>query len=111
MEDLAGQKCEACRRDAPLVTSEQVKELHPKVSDWQIIEVDGVQRLTRTFSFTNFVEAIDFTNRVGAIAEEEGHHPAIITEYGSVTVTWWSHKIKGLHINDFIMAARTDRLC
>ncbi len=111
MEDLAGQTCEACRIDAPLVTPEQLKELQPKVPDWQIVEVDGVQRLTRTFSFKNFVEAVDFTNRVGAIAEGEGHHPAILTEYGSVTVTWWSHKIKGLHINDFIMAARTDRLC
>ncbi len=111
MEDLLGQKCEVCRRDAPLVTPEQVKELHPKVPDWQIVEVDGIQRLTRIFSFKSFVEAVDFTNRVGAIAEEEGHHPAILTEYGSVTVTWWSHKIRGLHINDFIMAARADRLC
>lgn len=64
----------------------------------------------RAFPFNNFVEAIEFTNRVGAIAEEEGHHPAILTEYGSVTVSWWSHKIKGLHLNDFIMAARTERV-
>ncbi|MFQ5586612.1 MAG: 4a-hydroxytetrahydrobiopterin dehydratase [Thermodesulfobacteriota bacterium] len=111
MEDLAGQQCEACRIGAPLVTPEQMKELQPKVPDWEVVEVDGIQRLTRRFSFKDFVEAIDFTNRVGAIAEEEGHHPAILTEYGSVTVTWWSHKIKGLHVNDFIMAARTDRLC
>ena len=57
----------------------------------------------------NFFQALNFTNQVGALAEEEGHHPAILTEWGQVTVTWWTHKIKGLHSNDFIMAAKTDK--
>ena len=58
----------------------------------------------------DFAEALEFTNDVGAIAEEEGHHPAILTEWGRVTVTWWTHKIRGLHRNDFIMAAKTDQI-
>jgi len=62
------------------------------------------------FSFKNFVEALAFTNSVGALAEEQGHHPDLLTEWGRVTVTWWSHKIKGLHRNDFIVAARTDQI-
>ena len=67
--------------------------------------------MSREFSFGNFVEALAFTNRVGEIAETEDHHPAILTEWGKVTVTWWSHKIRGLHKNDLIMAARTDEVC
>jgi 4a-hydroxytetrahydrobiopterin dehydratase len=85
-------------------------ELHPQVPDWQIVERDQIKRLERAFKFKNFVEALQFTNRVGELAEEEGHHPALMTEWGRVTVTWWTHKIKGLHRNDFIMAAKTDGL-
>jgi len=110
MGDLADQRCEACRAGAPLLTTEEISGYHPSIPDWEVIQVDGVQRLTRLFSFSDFVEALDFTNKVAKIAEEEGHHPSLLTEYGSVTVTWWSHEIRGLHVNDFIMAARTDRL-
>ena len=82
----------------------------PQVPEWQIIERDGVKQLERVFQFPDFVQALAFTNRVGAIAEAEGHHPALLTEWGKVTVTWWTHKIKGLHRNDFIMAAKTDEV-
>ena len=78
--------------------------------DWQFVERDGIRRLQRVFVFSNFAEALAFTNRVGAIAEAEGHHPALLTEWGRVTVTWWTHKIGGLHRNDFIMAAKPDSL-
>ena len=81
-----------------------------QIPDWEIIVIDGIKQLRRTFTFNNFVDALSFTNKVGAIAEEEGHHPAILTEWGKLTVTWWTHKIKGLHVNDFIMAAKTDKL-
>jgi 4a-hydroxytetrahydrobiopterin dehydratase len=74
-----------------------------------VYEKDGIKRLERTFKFKNFVQALEFTNQVGGLAEEEGHHPALLTEWGRVTVTWWTHKIKGLHRNDFIMAAKTDK--
>ena len=71
---------------------------------------DGVKQLQRVFRFRNFQAALAFTNRVGALAEAQGHHPLLITEWGRVTVCWWTHKIGGLHLNDFIMAARTDTL-
>ncbi len=110
MKDLAEQKCEACRAGAPLVTTEQVEELQPQVPEWKIVEIDNVKRLNRTYKFKDFAEAISFTNEVGAIAEDEGHHPEITTGYGHATVSWWTHAIGGLHMTDFIMAARTDRL-
>ncbi len=109
MDALIQEKCVACRRDAPQVTEQEVAELKPQVPDWELLERDGIKRLERAFKFANFAEALAFTNKVGALAEEEGHHPAILTEWGKVTVTWWTHKIKGLHRNDFIMAAKTDQ--
>jgi 4a-hydroxytetrahydrobiopterin dehydratase len=110
MSTLSAERCVACRRDSPRVTEAEIAELGREVSDWQLLERDGVARLERLFHFPNFADALAFTNRVGAIAEVEGHHPALLTEWGRVTVTWWTHKIRGLHRNDFIMAAKTDGL-
>ena len=110
MDTLVGMKCVACRAGEPTVTDEEIAEYHPQVPEWQIVEREGIKRLERVFKLKNFVEAMAFTNRVGELAEEEGHHPALLTEWGKVTVTWWTHKIKGLHRNDFIAAAKTDRL-
>ena len=107
---LAKIKCTACRAGQPIVTAEEIDRLHPQVANWSVLEKDGIKRLERTFKFKDFNEALSFTDRVGKIAEEEGHHPAILTEWGKVTVSWWTHKIKGLHRNDFIMAAKTDEL-
>jgi 4a-hydroxytetrahydrobiopterin dehydratase len=110
MEALKNEKCTACRRDSPQVTVAEILELKPLIPEWTLVERDGIQRLERVFRFSNFVEALNFSNRVGAIAEDEGHHPAILTEWGRVTVTLWTHKIRGLHRNDFIMAAKLDAL-
>jgi 4a-hydroxytetrahydrobiopterin dehydratase len=110
VEALAAMKCVACRRDAPTVTDEEIAELHPQVSQWDLVEIDGIKRLQRVFSFDDFAAALAFTSGVGRLAEEEGHHPALLTEWGRTTVSWWTHKIKGLHRNDFIMAAKTDEL-
>ncbi len=107
---LNQQTCVACRKDAPRLTEEEIAELHPQIPDWKIVERDGIQRLERVFTCQNFRAALDLTNRIGAIAEAEGHHPALLTEWGRVTVTWWTHKIRGLHRNDFIMAAKTDAI-
>jgi len=93
-----------------MLTDNEILMLHPQIPDWQVKEVDRVNRLERVFKFRNFAQALEFTNKVGAIADEEDHHPMIITEYGKVTVDWWTHKIGGLHKNDFIMAAKTDQL-
>jgi 4a-hydroxytetrahydrobiopterin dehydratase len=108
MDQLTQMVCVACRKGEPTVTDAEMAEYKPQIPDWQVIEVDGIKRLERVFTFPNFVEALAFTNKIGAIAETEGHHPALLTEWGRVTVTWWTHKIKGLHRNDFIMAAMTD---
>jgi 4a-hydroxytetrahydrobiopterin dehydratase len=110
METLTQMKCVACRRDEPTVTDAEIAEFHPQVSDWEVVELDGTKRLSRIFSFDDFARALEFTNKVGELAENEGHHPALLTEWGRTTVTWWTHKIRGLHRNDFVMAAKTDVL-
>ena len=109
-ETLTEATCVACRRDAPTVTGAEIDELRPQIPDWDLVEVDGIKRLRRVFPFDDFAQALAFTDAVGAAAEEQGHHPALITEWGRTTVSWWTHKIKGLHRNDFIMAAKTDEL-
>ena len=100
MSELSQQHCEACHADAPMITDEELRELMPKIPDWEVIVVDDIMRLTREFKFKNFAEAMNFSNQVGKIAEDANHHPAILTEWGKVSVTWWTHKIKGLHRND-----------
>jgi 4a-hydroxytetrahydrobiopterin dehydratase len=110
MPSLRHEKCVACRRDAPTLTDAELEELRPQIPDWSVIEVDGMKRLERTFTLPDFATALQLTDRVGSAAEDEGHHPAILTEWGRVTVTWWTHKIRGLHRNDVIMAAKTDAL-
>lgn len=110
MNTLNNQPCEACRADAPEVSEQERASLFPQIPEWIQVEEDGVEKLQRHFSFRNFEQALAFTNQVGQLAEREGHHPAILTEYGKVTVTWWTHKIGGLHRNDFICAAKTDAL-
>ena len=110
MADLKELKCVPCRGGVPPLDDLQIALFKPQTPEWQVIEVDGIMRLQRTFKLKNFAEALAFTNQVGALAEAEDHHPALVTEWGKVTVTWWTHKIKGLHQNDFIMAAKTDAL-
>jgi len=110
MSELSRQQCEACRADAPRISDDDLKTLIAEIPDWQIVVEENIMRLRREFGFKNFAQAIAFSSRVGDIAEAAGHHPAILTEWGKVTVTWWSHKIKGLHKNDLILAARTDAL-
>lgn len=107
---LKSEHCVACRRDAPRVPDDEIPALCREIPEWELAQVEGVPRLTRVFRFASFADALAFTVRVGELAEAEAHHPAILTEWGRVTVSWWTHKIRGLHRNDFIMAARTDAL-
>jgi len=107
-DSLAQGVCEPCRLGAPTVTAEEMEALLPQVPEWKVVEEDGVRRLERAFEFPDFARALAFTDRVGALAEAQGHHPVLCTEWGRVTVRWWTHKIGGLHRNDFVMAARTD---
>lgn len=110
MSELAGQRCVPCGSDTQPATDGEIRELLAEVELWELLAVDGVKQLRRVFTFPDFTSALDFTNAVGAIAEEENHHPALLTEWGQVTVSWWTHKIGGLHRNDFVMAAKTDEL-
>ena len=110
MINLAAGQCTACRAGEPTLTEAEIEDLLFHVIGWQVMEVDGIKRLVKGFKLKNFVDAVEFTNKIAVIAEEQGHHPLIITEWGRVTVQWWTHKIKGLHRNDFLMAAKTEEL-
>jgi 4a-hydroxytetrahydrobiopterin dehydratase len=110
MSDLISRTCEPCRVGAPLATAQEIEDWLLQLPQWEIREVDHIRQLTRTFTFKDFAQALAFTSKVGALAEQEGHHPEILTGWGAVTVTWWTHKIGGLHVNDFIMAAKTEAL-
>lgn len=110
MTTLAQFECIPCRGGEPTLSADEIDLLQPEAPEWKVVDRDGILQLERAFKFKNFVQALAFTNQVGQLAEEQGHHPALLTEWGRVTVTWWTHKIKGLHRNDFIMAAKTDRL-
>ena len=110
MTTLSQASCEACRIGAPTVSDSEAKELLQQIPEWSLIEVDGIKQLQRQYKFKNFVLAMAFANELAEISEAEGHHPGILVEWGKATVTWWSHSIKGLHRNDFVMAAKTDSL-
>ena len=110
MSELSEQSCEACRIDAPHATEEQIAKWLPQIADWSMVMRDSVMQLERIYEFENFVQVLDFANIVGNLAECEAHHPTLVIEYGKMTVRWWTHKINGLHENDFIMAAKTDTL-
>ena len=109
MSDLASNACEACRIDAPTVSDIEASMLIKEIEGWDLIN-DGIKKLKKEFSFSNYSDSVDFSNKVADMAEQEDHHPQIILEWGKVTVIWWSHKIKGLHKNDFICAAKTNNL-
>lgn len=108
--DLATERCEACHKDSPQVPAEEEQVLLAHIPDWDLIEVDDVKRLSRVIKVKGWRPAVDLTNRIADLADEAGHHPAILTEWGRVTVQWWTHAIKGLHRNDFVMAAKVDAL-
>jgi len=107
---LTQMECVPCRGDEPKLSQEEIEQYLPLVGDWKLITKDGVQRLTRSYKFKNFAQALAFANQVGELAESQNHHPAILVEWGRVTVDWWTYVISGLHTNDFISAAKTDQI-
>ncbi|MFB2922577.1 MULTISPECIES: 4a-hydroxytetrahydrobiopterin dehydratase [Aerosakkonema] len=110
MEQLAQQGCVPCIGGESAISEAEIAQIKPQIPDWNIVEEEGEARLQRVYKFADFKTAIAFTNSVGDAAEKEGHHPALLTEWGKVTVSWWTHSIGGLHKNDFIMAAKTDAI-
>jgi 4a-hydroxytetrahydrobiopterin dehydratase len=110
MRALQDEECLTLQQGVPTANDLEIKELIKFIPRWRIIEINGVRQLERTYRFKNFLLALAFTNQVGEIAEEQNHHPTLLTEWGKVTVTWWTHVVKGLHRNDFIMAAKCDAI-
>jgi 4a-hydroxytetrahydrobiopterin dehydratase len=106
-EQLADKKCVPCRGGVPPLKGKDVKDLHRIVPQWSAIEQ---HHLTREYKFPDFAQALEFVNRVGALAEEQGHHPDILLAWGKVEITLWTHKVDGLTESDFIMAAKIDRI-
>lgn len=107
---LTEMECIPCRGDQPKLSQAEIDSYLPQVAGWQVITQDGIQHLTRRYKVRNFAQALSFANQVGEMAEKQKHHPAILVEWGQVTVSWWTHIIGGLHQNDFISAAKTDQL-
>lgn len=110
MTTLLNKTCEACNLVTEKASEILVSAWLQEITDWQLISVAKVKQLERIFIFKDFQQALIFTNKIGMLAEQENHHPMLITEWGQVTVRWWTHSIQGLHQNDFICAAKTDAL-
>lgn len=107
-DELAGKTCTPCRGGVPPMSEADALRMHDAVPDWTLLR--DATRIERTFRFPDFKAALAFVNRIGALAEEEGHHPDIRFGWGYCTVELYTHKIDGLHENDFIMAAKIDAL-
>ena len=106
-EQLADKQCVPCKGGVPPLKGKDLEALHKIVPGWDVVEQHHLQR---AFTFPDFKQALNFVNRVGAIAEEQGHHPDILLAWGKAEVTLWTHKVDGLTESDFIMAAKIDRL-
>ena len=106
-EQLADRQCVSCRGGVPALKGDALKNLNLSVPKWTI---ENEHNLRREFKFPDFKQALDFVNRVGAVAEEQGHHPDILLAWGKAEITLWTHKVDGLTESDFIMAAKVDRL-
>jgi 4a-hydroxytetrahydrobiopterin dehydratase len=106
-EDLASQTCVPCRGGVPPMKGRELQRILQLVPEWKAV---NEHHITRAFSFPDFKQALDFVNRVGEVAEKQGHHPDINLTWGKAEVTLWTHKIDGLTQSDFIMAAKIDQL-
>ena len=110
MSGLTESTCVPCRGGVPPLGDAEIAALAPDVPEWRTVVRDGIRRIEREYSFKDFRSALDFTVAVGELAEGEQHHPDIHLSWGKVRVETWTHKIKGLHRNDFILAAKCDRI-
>jgi len=110
MNELKNKTCIPCSEELAPMAPGDIKKLSEKIPEWEVATDEGISLLQRTFSFKDFRSAIAFTNKVGELAEAGQHHPKLVVEWGKVTVIWWTHSANGLHMNDFIMAAKTSEL-
>ena len=107
MSELAERQCVPCRGGVPPMKGEQINEMSSQLPDWQVVNEHHLQR---SYRFQDFRETLDFVNRVGELAEEQGHHPDICFGWGKADITIWTHKIDGLTESDFVLAAKIDKL-
>lgn len=107
MSDLAAKTCVPCRGNVPSLSGDELKRLQGELPGWQVV---NEHHLKRMFSFPDFRSALEFVNRIGEVAEEQGHHPDILLAWGKAEVTIWTHKIDGLTESDFVLAAKIDQL-
>ena len=110
MIDLHLQECNFAKSGLIKLTHKEAEKLSKQIPAWILLEEQSVMKLKRDYNFNDFVGALAFTNQLGKLAEDQNHHPQMLIEWGRVTLTWWSHNLKGLHRNDYIMAAKTDLL-
>lgn len=110
MPELHESQIETLHKNSQAANQDDMHAYLNELSGWRIESVAGINQLVKQYTFDTFVSALDFTNKVAALAEEFNHHPALLTEWGKTTVRWWTHSVGGLHKNDFIMAARTEKL-
>lgn len=109
-EKLTDIQCVPCQGGVPALTAQAIADYQNQTPLWEVLDVDGVNQLHRSFKFSNYEQAVAFTNSIAELARVEDHHPALLLEWGRVSVSWWTHKINGLHVNDFVAAAKTDAL-
>jgi len=109
-KQLAALKCVPCRGGVPPLADSRIKEMLPAVPGWTRIKDEGIDKMQKEFKFKDFKASMAFVNQVADIAEEQGHHPNILIDWNKVTLTLWTHAIKGLFDNDFIMAAKIDEI-
>lgn len=107
---LAREHCIPCHAGVPPLTDDEITELRLSVPMWDVVDVSGVKQLHRTFDFEQYNDALGFATRVGQMAQEQDHHPVITIRPKTVTLEWYTHTIKGLHRNDFVMAAKSDEV-
>jgi len=107
MSELAERQCVPCRGGVPPMKGDEITEMSSQLPDWQVVNEHHLQR---NYRFKDFRETLDFVNRVGGLAEEQGHHPDICFGWGKADITIWTHKIDGLTESDFVLAAKIDKL-
>lgn len=110
MLTLDTRACLSCSSASSVLDRQEITRLLSEVPEYTLTQTDGVQSISKIYTFKNFKDALAFVNKLSIIAEEENHHPKIILEWGKVQISWWTHTINALAINDFIMAAKTETL-
>ena len=110
MNTLADEKIQLSKKGDPALDNQAITDLLAQLPGWELVVENGVEKIQRQYKFRDYLMILDLGHKIGMIGEQVNHHPVMLTEWGRLTVTWWTHVIGGLHRNDFIMAAKCDRV-